>query len=149
MDSGQPAGSGSGSGPQTADPLDIFIKSVLNQSLTSDELSTDQPNITLSAEEQSQKMNSIAEIFQLEEDDPNEDEEMLDEEGEEAESVVDLEDQRRRTERLKGAMSALVQLWVADSDQMDIAVEKLADGSRERKFISSNFRQFATSIEAF
>ncbi|KUJ20717.1 ARM repeat-containing protein [Mollisia scopiformis] len=132
MDTGQPAGSGPD--PQAIDPLDILIRSALTQGTKSDEPNSNSLNITLSIEEQSQKMNSIADIFQLEEDEVNEDQEMLDEGEEDAEPVIDLEDQRRRTERLRGAMSALAQLWWADSDQMDIAVEKLADGSREPKW---------------
>ncbi|CZR61224.1 uncharacterized protein PAC_11120 [Phialocephala subalpina] len=132
MDGGQPAGNGR----QATDPLELLIRSALAQGSTSNEPKPDLVNVTLSPEEQKQKMNSIAEIFQLAEDEPPEDEEMRDGDDNEAdaEPVVDLEDQKRRIERLKGAMSALAQLWWADSDQLDIAVEKLADGSRDPKW---------------
>jgi len=75
-------------------------------------------------------MRSVVEIFELEEDSPHEDVEM----GEDDEEpVVDLEDQRRRTERLRVVLPALAQLWWSDSDQIDLAAEKLGDGSRDRK----------------
>jgi hypothetical protein len=88
---------------------------------------------SLSAEEQGLMMKSIQEIFELEEEPAKEDEEMADE-GEEDEPVVDLEDQARRTERLKGVLSTLAQLWWSDSDHIDLVAEKLADGSRDRKW---------------
>ena len=87
-----------------------------------------QGSLNLSAEEQGTMMKSILEIFELEE---GEDEEMGDEDEDEV--IVDLEDQMRRTERLKGVLSTLAQLWWSDSDQMDLAAEKLADGSRDRE----------------
>lgn len=87
-------------------------------------------SISLSVEEQSIIMKSIQEIFELEE---SQDEEMG--EGDEDEDpVVDLEDQERRTERLRGALSTLAQLWWSDSELMDLVAEKLADGSRDREF---------------
>lgn len=134
MGGGQPAGNGR----QATDPLELLIRSALTQGPTGIEPELDQVTVTLSPEEQRQKMNSIAEIFQLAEDEPPEDEEMRDGDDDEddAEPAVDLEDRRRRTERLKGAMSALAQLWWADSDQLDIAIEKLADGSRDRESFS-------------
>lgn len=92
-------------------------------------------SLNLSAEEQSTMMKSIQEIFDLEE----EDEEMTDGDGdeEEEEPVVDLEDQMRRTERLKGVLSTLAQLWWSDSEHMDLVAEKLADGSRDREWLCS------------
>ena len=88
-------------------------------------------NVSLSAEEQSRMMKSIQEIFELEEEPGREAEAMADE-GEDEEPVIDLEDQARRTERLKGVLSMLAQLWWRDSEHMDIVAEKLADGSRDR-----------------
>jgi hypothetical protein len=87
-------------------------------------------NIPLSPKSQNKMMRSVVEIFELEEDFPHEDVEM----GEDDEEpVVDLEDQRRRTERLSGILPALAQLWWSDSNQIDLAAEKLGDGSRDRK----------------
>jgi hypothetical protein len=88
-------------------------------------------SISLSVEEQSIMMKSIQEIFELQE---SQDEEMG-EVDEDEEPVVDLEDQERRTERLKGALSTLAQLWWSDSELMDLVAEKLADGSRDREFL--------------
>jgi hypothetical protein len=88
-------------------------------------------SISLSLKDQNKIMRSIVEIFELEETPPNEDVEM---EGDgDEEPVVDLEDQRRRTERLRGTLPALAQLWWSDSVQMDVVAEKLGDGSRDRK----------------
>jgi len=83
---------------------------------------------SLSPEDQRRKMESIVEIFDLKED---HDEEMRDEDDEE--SIVDLEDQQRRTERLRGVFPALRQLWQSSSDYVDLIAEKLGDGSRDRK----------------
>jgi hypothetical protein len=89
--------------------------------------------IVLSAEEQSIMMKSIQEIFELEESQ----DEVMGEGDEEEEPEVDLEDQARRTERLKGVLSTLAQLWWSDSEDMDLVAEKLADGSRDRECIPS------------
>jgi len=89
-------------------------------------------DLEISAEEQSNMMKSIQEIFELEEEQANEEEQMRDEDEE---PPVDLEDQQKRTEKLKGVLSTLAQLWWSDSDHMDLAAEKLADGSRDRKLI--------------
>lgn len=86
-------------------------------------------NVPLSAEEQGHMMESIATIFELEEEQPKEDED----EDDETEEVVDFEDRERRTERLKGVLPTLAQLWWSDSVHMDLVAEKLADGSRDRK----------------
>lgn len=94
-------------------------------------------SLILSAEEQSHMMKSIQEIFGLEEEAPKEDDEMADDEDDdEVEEEVDLEDRARRTKRLKGVLSTLAQLWWSDSEQMDLAAEKLADGSRDRELRS-------------
>lgn len=87
-------------------------------------------NFNFSVEEQSSMMRTIEEIFLLEEELPKEDQEMGDDEEE---PEIDLEDQQRRTTKLKGVLSTLAQLWWSDSEQMDVAAEKLADGSRDRK----------------
>jgi hypothetical protein len=75
-------------------------------------------------------MQSILDIFQLEEDTSRQSD--GDEMGE-GDAVVDMGDRNRRTERLKGVCSALDQLWWTGSDLMVGATEKLADGSRDRK----------------
>jgi len=93
--------------------------------------------LQLSAEEQNTMMKSIQDIFELEEEQPKEDVEMG-ESGEE-EEAVDLEDQSRRTERLKGVLSTLAQLWWSDSEHMDLVAEKLGDGSRDRKLDALSF----------
>ncbi len=56
---------------------------------------------------------------------------MADDDDEEEE--VDLEDQTRRTERLRAVLPTLAHLWYSGSEQMDVATEKLADRSRDRK----------------
>jgi len=86
---------------------------------------------TVPKEEQKANMQSILDIFQLDEELYQSGENELDEDdgGEE----VDLEDQRQRTERLKGICPALDRLWWTGSEYMVGAAEKLADGSRDRK----------------
>jgi hypothetical protein len=116
-----------------SDPLDIFrsgnelpsMRNVLNQPSL---------NISLSAETKTRMTRSILDIFDLEEEPLNEDVEMV--EDDEEEPVVDLEDQRRRTDRLRGVLPALAQLWWSDSDETDLVAEKLGDGSRDRKLCS-------------
>jgi hypothetical protein len=100
--------------------------------LTSVENVFNQPplSIPLSPESQTRMTRSIVDIFELEES-PNNDVEMG-EDGEEG-PVVDVEDQRRRTDRLRGVLPTLGQLWWSDSDQIDLVAEKLGDGSRDRK----------------
>jgi hypothetical protein len=87
---------------------------------------------TVPNEEQKADMQSILDIFQLDEELPDEsDENDLDEDDEAQE--VDLEDQRQRIERLKGIYPALDRFWWTGSEYMVGAAEKLADGSRDRK----------------
>jgi len=100
------------------------VENVLNQPPLS---------VPLSSESQSRMTRSVLEIFDQEEEPPNDDVDMG-EDGEE-ESVVDLEDQRRRTDRLRRVLPALAQLWWSDSDQIDLVTEKLGDGSRDRKLL--------------
>lgn len=97
---------------------------------------------TISAAEQRGMMDSIIAIFQLEED---EDREMKDEEDEEDE--VDLEDQHRRTERLRGALDVLGKLWWARSEHVETVTEKLADGSRDRELIQQLSFQLLSLIQ--
>ena len=118
--------------PVSPNPLDLLNP---NPSSTGDVSSAGlgPESLVLSAEEQSLTMRSIQEVFELEEEVANGDQEMDDEDGEEVEAVVDLEDRARRAERLKGVLSTLAQLWWSDSEQLDLAAEKLADGSRDRE----------------
>lgn len=103
---------------------------------------------TLSDEKETRMMQSIEEIFLLDEEPEKEDEEMNGEEEDE-EEVVDLEDQERRTERLKGIMPTLAQLWWAGSEMFDVATEKLADGSRncECKLSSGNLEVYGCVLQ--
>lgn len=127
-----------------SDPLDIFtsgnelpsVGNVLNQ--------PPPLNISLSAETQSRMTGSILQILDLEEEPPNEDVEMG--EYDEEEPVLDLEDQRRRTDRLREVLPALAQLWWSDSDQIDLVAEKLGDGSRDRKLYP--FQEYCSSLLA-
>ena len=59
------------------------------------------------------------------------------EEDEEEDVVVDLEDQRLRTDRLRGITLSLDQLWWSGQVYMAAAAEKLADGSRDCKLYIS------------
>jgi hypothetical protein len=87
---------------------------------------------TVTKEEQMADMQSILEIFHL-------DEELLDQSGEneldedDGEEEVDLDDQRQRTERLRGIYPGLDRLWWTGSEYIVGAAEKLADGSRDCK----------------
>jgi hypothetical protein len=114
---------------QPTNPLDILA----SRPTFSNVLGTNTLAVPLSAAEQTKSMESIQEVFELEEDSPKEDEEMG--EGDDEEPEVDLEDQQRRTDRLKGVLETLGQLWWSNSEHMDVAAEKLADGSRDRTSI--------------
>jgi hypothetical protein len=85
-------------------------------------------SLNLSAEQN--VMRDIEEIFRLEEEQPKEGQEMG---GDDEEEQIDLEDQQRRTAKLKGILPTLAQLWWSNSEQIDPATEKLADGSRDRE----------------
>lgn len=133
IEGGLPAGNLPADSLQTepSDPLDHLIATHNYQSPISNVLSAGSVNIFLSVEEQHNVMKSIQEIFELEEEEKaSEDEEMNDDDEE---PPVDFEDQQRRTEKLKGVLPTLAQLWWSDSELMDVAAEKLADGSRARK----------------
>jgi hypothetical protein len=90
------------------------------------------PHVAVSNADVEVDMESILSIFQLEEDtaEYNGGDEMT---KNDIDHVVDINDQNRRTERLKGICSALDRLWWSGSDFMAAATEKLADGSRDRK----------------
>jgi hypothetical protein len=89
-------------------------------------------NTTVPKEEQKADMQSILDIFQLDDELPDQsDENELDEDD--GPEEVDLEDQRQRTERLRGIYPALNRLWWTGSEYMVGAAEKLADGSRDSK----------------
>ncbi|ESZ97480.1 hypothetical protein SBOR_2169 [Sclerotinia borealis F-4128] len=85
----------------------------------------------LTEEEQKNMSKSIADIFNLKEEAENREDVDMDDDAEE---VVDVEDRERRTERLKGALGILAQLWWQDSVFINEAAEKLADGSRDAKW---------------
>jgi len=92
--------------------------------------------VPLSGEEAKAAMQSILDIFELDEGLPdgsggNEQDE------DDLEPTIDPEDQSRRTERLRSIRPALDQLWWTDSEYMTGAAEKLADGCRDRKSASS------------
>ncbi|KAM0141547.1 hypothetical protein ACHAO1_001735 [Botrytis cinerea] len=90
----------------------------------------DGENRHLTEEEQKDMSSSIADIFKLEEQSVSAEDVDMDDDAEE---VVDVEDRERRTERLKGALGKLVQLWWQDSIAINEAAEKLADGSRDHE----------------
>jgi hypothetical protein len=97
-----------------------------------DPISIATSSTTVPKEEQKAAMQSILDIFQLDEElldqsDANELDE--DDEGQE----INLEDQMQRIERLRGIYPALHRLWWTGSEYMVGAAEKLADGSRDRK----------------
>lgn len=88
----------------------------------------------LSGEDQKAMAARVKAIFEQEEDDPGQDVEMDGAEDEDAEPVIDLEDQRRRTESLKGILSILAQLLWAGSEEMDFVAETIGDGSRDPRW---------------
>ena len=126
-----PSSSGAATDPLTL-PVTSTRQADLNAVANQFNVNLGQGRLNLSVEEQMSMMKSIQAIFELEEELPNEDEEMVGGDEEE-EPVIDLEDQQRRTERLKGVLSTLAQLWWSDSVHMDLVAEKLADGSRDRE----------------
>jgi hypothetical protein len=116
---------------QPTDSLEVFTSRVEPVSL-GNALSKPPPlSVSLSPKTQNKMTRSIVEIFELEEDPLNQDVDMGEDDDEEP--VVDLEDQRSRTDRLRGVLPSLAQLWWSDSDQIDLVAEKLGDGSRDRK----------------
>ena len=115
---------------QPTDSLEVFATNSAPRSV-SNVLAEHQSSGPLSPQSQKKMSRSIVEIFELEEEPVNEDEEMG--EADDEEPVVDLEDRRRRTDRLRDALPTVAQLWWSDSDQIVLVAEKLGDGSRDRK----------------
>ena len=106
-------------------------------SLTAEHLSVTRPQLphrVLPFRRRNRRLtcNPSLDIFQLDEELPDESDgnELDEDDGAEE---VDLEDQRQRTERLRGIYPALDRLWWTGSEYMVGAAEKLADGSRDRK----------------
>jgi hypothetical protein len=131
--SGWYMGDGTSTGGQEGEPTDSLevFPSRADPSPVPNPSNQPPSSIPLSPMSQTKMSRSIVEIFELEEESMNEDVEM--EEDDEEEPVVDLEDRRKRTDRLRGVLPALAQLWWSDSDQIDLVAEKLGDGSRDRK----------------
>ncbi len=89
-------------------------------------------NTIIPNEEQKADMQSILDIFQLDEELPDQSDGNDLDEDDEAQDA-DLEDQRQRKERLRSIYPVLDRLWWTGSEYMVGAAEKLADGSRDRK----------------
>jgi hypothetical protein len=121
--------------PDYADPLGLPAARPSDDSPMNYVSNPSSSSLNLSAE-QNVMMRDIEEIFRLEEEQPKEDQEMG---GDDDEEEIDLEDQQRRTAKLKGILPTLTQLWWSNSEHMDLATEKLADGSRDRE--SKHFQQ--------
>jgi hypothetical protein len=136
MEGCYPDDSDEGIGP--TNPLGFLTSRSSAPITTSGILNVAPGSLGLSIEAQSSMIKSIQDIFELEEDQKEDEEMVTDEDDGDDEPVVDLEDQARRTEKLKGVLSILAQLWWAGSEQMDLAAEKLADAGRNRK--SLHFR---------
>ena len=120
------------------DPNDLFASAPNGLSV---ENAPTQPS-SLNVSQPGSVMRSIVEIFELEEEPQSEDVEMGDDENEPG---VDLEDQRRRTERLRTVVPALTQLWWSGSEEIDLVAEKLGDGSRDRMLCPFPETLFITS----
>jgi hypothetical protein len=82
--------------------------------------------MNLSEEDKISMSKRIQDIFDSE---PADEDQVMGEDDDE-EDEVDLEDQERRTEKLKAVLSPLAQLWWSSSEHIDLVTEKLADGSR-------------------
>jgi hypothetical protein len=124
-------------GIRPTDPLGFLSSRSPAPVSTSSILSVAPGSLSLSIEEQNSMIKSIEDIFGLEEDQKEDEEMVTDEDDEDNEPAVDLEDQARRTEKLKDVLPILAQLWWAGSEQMDLAAEKLADAGRNRKSLIS------------
>lgn len=62
-----------------------------------------------------------------------------DDEEEDAAAVVDVEDQRRKTQALTGMLPTLEHLWGSHSPYMARVTEAIANGSRDSKFLLSPY----------
>lgn len=109
-------------------PLNMLSSGASENSSMDYVLNSGSLNLHLSSKEQAELMAGIEAIFQSDGELPSEDQEMADDDDEEPK--VDLEDQQKRTEKLKGILPTLAQLWWCRSEHIDLAAEKLADGSR-------------------
>lgn len=111
------------SAPQVEAPIQHFFSSAV--SLPGNQSST--------KKSEEAAMQSISVIFQLEDATTlNSTQDMDTDEA----PQIDLEDQHRRTQRLTAILPALEQLCWSGSIHAVDASEKLADGSRDRKFSS-------------
>lgn len=120
-----------GSRMTSSDVVDTVTPRSFVQNSANGVQGTDSCTLNLSTEQATAMSKSVLDIFESEEKPPKEDGQRGDaDEGEDGE--VDLADQQRRTEKLKGALSVLAQLWKLKSNQIDLVTEKLADGSRDR-----------------
>jgi hypothetical protein len=126
-----PDDSEEGIGPTA--PLGFLTSRFSAPVTTSGILDVPQGSLSLSLSEETSMIKNIQDIFELEEDQKEDEEMVTGEDDEDDEPAVDLEDQARRTEKLKGVLSILAQLWWAGSEQIDLAAEKLADAGRNRK----------------
>lgn len=92
-------------------------------------------NAPLSEGEAKAAMQSILDIFELDEELPDR-ARGSEQDEDDSEPVPDPEDQSRRIDRLRKICPALDQLWWTNSDYMTVAAEKLADGCRDCKSAS-------------
>lgn len=134
----------------TNEILNPGVSTTITQGGTSFDAQNSIPTLStgISNEQQKADMQSILDLFHLNEELPDESD-RNDLEDDDLAPEVDLEDQRQRTEHLRGIYPALDRLWWTGSDYMIGAAEKLADGSRDRKSILaliSSYRQFQESI---
>ncbi|TVY36666.1 hypothetical protein LOCC1_G006584, partial [Lachnellula occidentalis] len=129
-------GSSEASNSGARDPLDFLTSNIPSRTTPISPISISRPsnlNMNLSEDAMLAMLKQIRDIVDSEPEDENEDQVMA-EDDEDVEEEVDLEDQQRRTDKLKMALSPLAQLWWSGSEQIDLAAEKLADGSREVKW---------------
>jgi hypothetical protein len=89
---------------------------------------------SLPDEEQARMMRTVEEVFHLDESllDPNSMANSVDFDPDDV-SQIELEDQVRRTARLRKILAVLQQLLASGSNCMALATEKLADGCRDCK----------------
>lgn len=107
------------------------LSSTISQSGTEFDISSDAMQ---TRKDQKVEMQSILDIFQLDEDLPDgKGGSELEANGDQS---VDREDEKRRTERLRGICPALDRIWWTSSEYIIEAAERLADGSRDRKSAS-------------
>jgi hypothetical protein len=121
------------------DPMDFLTSNSMSQPQISPFSNSRPLNLNLSEEEKLAMSKQIRDIFDSE---PADEDQVMgedDDEDEEEYDGVHLEDQQRRTEKLKTVLSPIAQLWYSGSEHIDLVTERLADGSRESK--SNNFQK--------